>query len=158
MEYLPLGALIAFGVAVFVVSRTEVRPWERVVIFRMGRPKAGDIRGPGVTYLMPILDTPVRVDMRDQSLQIEQPAVAPANASADGVTVDLRWRVADPWSFTMMVADTSLRVPLELFLKERLTDAASADPGTLSATIDTELRAVLSRWGVEVIDLRIGVS
>lgn len=158
MEYLLLGALLILGLAAIAASRTVVRPWERVVIFRAGRPRVGDVRGPGVAYLLPILDQPVRIDMRDQSLRIDRLAVTPGNGSKVSVTIDLRWRVVDPWTFAIQVVDMTLRVPVEAIAQRLVAGPTSGDQQTLSARIEADLRAGVARLGAEVLDLRVETS
>ena len=69
------AALIAFAVVVFLavlfaISAIKVlREYERAIVFRLGRlfPKP---KGPGLIWLIPVVDRMVRVDLRTITLNI----------------------------------------------------------------------------------------
>ena len=65
-------ALAAIGFFVlFIVlplSVKIVREYQRLVVFRLGR--CIGIRGPGLVFLIPIIDRPVWVDLREFFLEI----------------------------------------------------------------------------------------
>ena len=52
----------------FVVK--VVQEYERAVIFRLGRLLTGGARGPGVFFIIPCVDTYVKIDMRSQTFEI----------------------------------------------------------------------------------------
>jgi hypothetical protein len=55
-------------------------PWELIVLFRLGRMVG--TRGPGLVVLIPIVDRPVLVDLREQYLEIpRQTAITEDNAT-----------------------------------------------------------------------------
>jgi len=64
-----LVGAIAFIVIVFLVSAIKIVPeYKRIVVFRLGRcigPK-----GPGLILLIPFVDRPVSVDLREQVREI----------------------------------------------------------------------------------------
>ena len=44
--------------------------YERAVIFRLGRLVTGGARGPGVFFIIPCVDTYVKIDMRSMTFEI----------------------------------------------------------------------------------------
>lgn len=57
--------------------------YERAVVFRLGRAIPG-VKGPGVVFLLPILDKMVKVDLREQYFEIEhQRCITSDNAPVD---------------------------------------------------------------------------
>ncbi|HEY8883828.1 MAG TPA: SPFH domain-containing protein, partial [Chloroflexota bacterium] len=61
--------LVIALIAVFAfMSIRIVREYQRLVVFRLGRSIGA--RGPGVVLLIPIADQAVRIDLREQFLQI----------------------------------------------------------------------------------------
>src|ERR1044072_3053379 len=72
-----LGFLVGILIAVLVVgalagllwlSVRVVREYQRLVVFRLGR--GTGVRGPGLVLLIPFIDQPVRVDLREQFIQV----------------------------------------------------------------------------------------
>ncbi|HLW16053.1 MAG TPA: SPFH domain-containing protein, partial [Actinomycetota bacterium] len=81
-----MTALIVVGVVLFIIlfillplSIKVVREFQRLVIFRLGRmigPK-----GPGIVFLIPIIDRPQWVDLREFFLEIpHQTSITKDNA------------------------------------------------------------------------------
>ena len=47
-----------------------VQEYERAVIFRLGRLRAGGAKGPGLFFIMPCIDTYKKVDLRTVSFDV----------------------------------------------------------------------------------------
>ena len=85
-----VGLLIAVLVIVFLLallvrySIRVVREYQRIVLFRLGRMVG--TRGPGLVILIPVVDRPVLVDLRELYLEIpRQTAITEDNAT---ITID----------------------------------------------------------------------
>src|SRR5581483_6441256 len=63
-----VGAVLL--VALLLLSVRVVREYQRNVVFRLGR--CIGTKGPGIIFLIPIIDRPVLVDLREQYLEIPQ--------------------------------------------------------------------------------------
>src|SRR6266542_6935734 len=63
-----LGVVVFFGIIVLSSAIRVLREYERGVIFRLGRLIAQ--KGPGLIFLIPIIDRMVRVDLRTVTLNI----------------------------------------------------------------------------------------
>ena len=81
---------IAVGVAVAVlalllVAAVRIVPeYERGVIFRLGR--VIDAKGPGLFFIIPIVDRLVRVSLRTITMDVPPKTSSPATTSASGST------------------------------------------------------------------------
>ena len=63
--------IVALIVVIWAFSSIKiVREYQRIVLFRVGR-MAGT-RGPGLVFLIPFIDRPAWVDLREQYLEIPQ--------------------------------------------------------------------------------------
>jgi regulator of protease activity HflC (stomatin/prohibitin superfamily) len=155
-----LVGVVIFLVIIFLASAIKIVPeYRRVVVFRLGRcigPK-----GPGLVLLIPFVDRPVTVDLREQVREIPaQTSITQDNAP---ISIDFLWyyKVFDPVQSVLQVqnfelaaqgiATTTLRsviggIPLDGVLSER-------------EKINTALRArldeVTERWGVKVTNVEI---
>jgi regulator of protease activity HflC (stomatin/prohibitin superfamily) len=99
---LVLGAILGFsGIKVD-------REYERGVIFRLGRLKA--LRGPGMYWVMPIVEQKSQVDIRTKTVNIE----TQETITADGVTIKvnavLYYRLIDPSKAINKVENYNLAV------------------------------------------------
>jgi regulator of protease activity HflC (stomatin/prohibitin superfamily) len=114
-----IGFGIAFGiVALVVLSGIKVfNEYERAVIFRLGR--LTPYRGPGVIFIVPILERFVRIDLRTVTLDIPPQDVITRDNVTVKVSAVLYFRVIDPsravtevrdYLFaTLQIAQTTLR-------------------------------------------------
>lgn len=98
--------IVVVGVAVLVFLGAAIRivqEYERGVIFRLGRVQAA--KGPGLFFIVPIIDRMVKVDLRTITLDVpSQEAI-----SADNVTVRVNavvyFRVIDPVDAVIQIED-----------------------------------------------------
>ena len=58
-----VGAVIVIGFVILMQAIRIVREYQRLVVFRLGRVLSSP-RGPGIVFLIPIVDRPVWVDLR----------------------------------------------------------------------------------------------
>jgi regulator of protease activity HflC (stomatin/prohibitin superfamily) len=64
-----LVGVVILLVIIFLVNAIKIVPeYQRLVVFRLGR-CIGD-KGPGLVLLIPFIDRPVRVDLREQVREI----------------------------------------------------------------------------------------
>ena len=95
-----MGTLIAWivvaGIALitFVRAIKVVREYQRLVVFRLGRSMGA--KGPGIVFLIPIVDRAVWADLREQYLEIpRQTCITQDNAPID-IDFLIYSRVMDP--------------------------------------------------------------
>ena len=74
MEVPIIAATAAFIVVVLLVivylSIRVVQQYEKMVVFRLGKTNESMIRDPGLRFLVPIIDRPVKVDVREQFIEV----------------------------------------------------------------------------------------
>src|SRR4051794_29548922 len=63
-----LVGLIIIVLVLLLAAIRVVSEYERLVVFRLG--KAIGSKGPGVVFLFPVVDQPVKVDLREQFQEI----------------------------------------------------------------------------------------
>lgn len=137
-----------------------VRPYERAIIFRLGRVKRNrkgeTIQGSGLHILLPCVDQLLRVDLRTKSINISPQEVLTRDAVTVNVDAVVYMRVTDPSSALMKVEDatdssqfmavSTLRTVLGTYeLTQLLTDRDE---------IDTKMQKILDEatepWGIRV--------
>jgi regulator of protease activity HflC (stomatin/prohibitin superfamily) len=160
-----LGLLIALVVGLVLLvllvrfSIRIVREYQRIVLFRLGR--CVGTRGPGLVLLIPVVDRPVLVDLREQYLEIpRQSAITEDNAT---ISIDfiIFTRVVDAVASVVRVqyfagaaqniAATSLRsVVGDLSLDDVLSKRE-----LMNERLRTKLDEVTERWGVKVTNVEV---
>ena len=155
-----LLVVILVLVVLFLVSAIRIVPeYERLVLFRLGR--CIGQKGPGLVLIIPLVDRPVRVDLRELFLAIpHQTCITKDNAP---ISIDflVYWKVVDPALSVVKVQDfagasqgiatTTLRavvgdIPLDDVLAKR---------EQINQVLRTKLDEVTERWGVKVTTVEI---
>ncbi|MEZ4868920.1 MAG: slipin family protein [Caldilineaceae bacterium] len=152
-----LPGLIAILVLLLVIVRASVRivpEYERGVIFRLGRVTSA--KGPGLFFIIPIVDQMVRIDLRVVTLDVP----TQETITLDNVTVKVNavcyFRVIDPVAAvvnitnyllaTQQIAQTTLRSVLgQSELDELLAERDSINR-RLQQIIDDQTEP----WGIKV--------
>ena len=165
MELPVVLAVIAFVVVVLLVivylSIRVVQQYERMVVFRLGRTDASMVRNPGLNFLIPVVDRPIKVDLRETLTEIpSQRTITKDNAPID-VDFLVYWRIADPLTSVLApqrlgdmllgVSATTLRavigdIPLDEVLSKR---------EQINETLRIKLDEITERWGGKVTTVEI---
>ena len=166
METGTIGLIVVIVLAVIllffaVTSVRIVAQWERMVVKRFGQTNPGLVRNPGLRFLIPFVDEGIKVDLREQFIEVpRQTAITKDNAP---LSVDflIYWKIADALMSIVNVANfsgalqgvaaTSLRsvigdIPLDdvLSQRERINEA-----------LRVKLDEVTERWGGKVMTVEI---
>jgi len=154
-----VGIVVLFLMVLLMGAIRIVQEYERLVVFRLGR--CVGQRGPGIVFLIPILDRGVRVDLREQVREIpHQTSITKDNAP---IAIDFVWyyKVVDSANTVLQVgsfeaaamymATTTLRsviggIPLDDVLSQR---------EHINQVLRTKLDEVTERWGVKVTNVEI---
>jgi len=152
--------LVALLVVIYLSIRV-VQQYERMVVFRLGRTDEGLVRGPGLNLLIPIVDRPVKVDLRETLTEVpSQRTITKDNAPID-VGFLVYWRIVDPLvsvlapqrlgDMLLGVASTTLRavigdIPLDEVLSKR---------EQINELLRVKLDEVTERWGGKVTTVEI---
>jgi len=154
-EYLIPAAIVGAVAAVVGLSGVRIaQEYQRAVAFRLGRFQS--VRGPGLYYLIPVIEWARTVDMRTVTATIEQQETITKDSVTVKINAVLWYRVTEPFKAVLEVVDfekavyqvamTSLRSiigqhDLDEVLKER-------------TKINDQLRANVDKdtdpWGVTV--------
>jgi len=148
--------IIGVIAALFILAGIKImREYQRGVIFRLGR--LMPFRGPGLIFVIPIIERMVRIDLRTVTLDIPPQDVITKDNVSVKISAVLYFRVIDPsravtevanYLFaTMQLAQTTLRsvggqTELDEILSQR--DKVNA---RIQEIIDTQTEP----WGIKVV-------
>lgn len=149
-----LPALLIVGLVLAAQSFRINQEYERGVLFRLGR--LGATKGPGLFWLIPLVDRVVKVDMRTVTVQLDTQETITRDGVAVRVNAVLWFRAANPvlvvtavqaWQGAIVqAAETAMRdaigqSDLDQMLKDRLG---------INRRLLEFLSTAASRWGVEI--------
>ena len=154
-----LGVVVVLGLLVWASAIRILREYERGVVFRLGRLIA--LKGPGLRFLIPLVDQMVRVDLRTVTLNVPPQEVI----TKDNVTVRVNavayFRVMDPdraitevenyLVATSQIAQTTLRSVLG---KAEL-DSLLTERERLNESLQHVIDAQTEPWGIKVTTVEI---
>ena len=155
-----LVGAIAFIVIVFLVTAIKIVPeYRRIVVFRLGR--CIGTKGPGLILLIPFVDRPVTVDLREQVREIPtQQSITQDNAP---LSIDFLWyyKVFDPVQSVLQVQNFELAAQgiatttLRSVIGGILLDGVLSEREKINTALRARLDEVTERWGVKVTNVEI---
>ena len=98
MEQFPVVVIVIIFFAVLILSGSIriLREYERGVIFRLGRLIGGGIKGPGLIFLIPVIDKMVRVSLRTVVLDVPPQDIITQDNVSIKVNAVVYFRVVEP--------------------------------------------------------------
>ncbi len=136
-----------------------LREYERGVIFRLG--KLLGAKGPGLIFLIPIVDRMVKMDLRVVTIDVAKQEVMTRDNVPVTVDAVVYFRVIDPiaavvkvenfWKATSLIAQTTLRSVLGQAELDELLSHREKINQTLQEIIDRQT----DPWGVKVTAVEV---
>uniref|UniRef100_A0A336K6L8 CSON013827 protein n=1 Tax=Culicoides sonorensis TaxID=179676 RepID=A0A336K6L8_CULSO len=147
--------ILTFPIAIFMVFKV-VQEYERSVIFRMGRLRAGGARGPGVFFVLPCIDNYCKVDLRTVSFDVPPQEVLTKDSVTVSVDAVVYYRINDPLKAVVQVANYShstrllAATTLRNVLGTRNLSELLTEREAISHTMQLSLDEATDPWGVKV--------
>ncbi len=156
-----LGAVIVVIVLIILSSSIKVvREYQRLVVFRLGR-ALREPKGPGLVLLIPIVDKPVWMDLRERFLEIpSQTCITKDNAPID-IDFLIYQKVMDPSLSVIQVQNFEVAsqkmaaTTLRAVIGDIALDDVLAKREDINRVLRTKLDEVTERWGVKVTSVEI---
>ncbi len=153
---IPVLVVVVFFVLILIAAAVKVaREYERAVIFRLGRLRIPP-KGPGLYFIIPIVDRRVVVDLRILSIDVPQQRVVTMDNVSTAVDAVVYYRVDDPikavikvrdfFQATNLLAQTTLR---DVLGQVELDDLLSKRD-ELNRRIQDLLDVATDPWGIKV--------
>ncbi|HEY7131750.1 MAG TPA: SPFH domain-containing protein, partial [Candidatus Limnocylindrales bacterium] len=100
MDVAIILATVAFVVIVILtilyLSVRVVQQYEKMVVFRLGRTNESLVREPGLRFLIPVIDRPVKVDVREQFIEVPSQTTITKDNAPINVDFLIYWRIVEP--------------------------------------------------------------
>ena len=153
-----LGVLVLV-VALLAASLRILREYERGVVFQLGR--FWRVKGPGLIFLIPVVQQMVRVDLRTVVFDVPPQDVITRDNVSVKVNAVVYFRVVDPQKAIIQVVDflgaTSqlAQTTLRAVLGKHELDALLAEREKLNLDIPKMLDTQTDAWGIKVSNVEI---
>src|SRR5712692_3926096 len=153
--------LVVLGLVAGTLSQTirVVREYKRVVVFRLG--KCIGERGPGPVLLIPFIDRPVMVDLRELYIEVPHQSCI----TKDNVPIQIDFliyrQVVDPVASVVAVTNFAsasqgiAATTLRAVIGDIVLDDVLARREQINEDLRTKLDEVTERWGVKVTAVEI---
>ena len=159
-----LATAIAIGLLILLILWLSIRVVNRgdkLVIYRLGNTDDSLVKGPGLVLLIPFIDRPQRVNLREQYVEVpSQTAITKDNVT---IPIDflIYWRIIDPLKSVVNVQDfvgalagvatTNLRAVVGDFL----LDDVLSKRDQINEVLRTKLDEITENWGGKITRVEI---
>jgi regulator of protease activity HflC (stomatin/prohibitin superfamily) len=154
-----LGVLVVLLVVLIVMSVRIVKEYQLLMVFRLGR--SIGTKGPGLVFLIPLIDKAIWVDLRERYLEIpHQSAITEDNAS---ISIDfiVFHRVVDAVMSVLKINDFAgaaqniAATTLRSVVGDMSLDDVLARRDEMNDVLRVKLDEITERWGVKVTNVEI---
>jgi regulator of protease activity HflC (stomatin/prohibitin superfamily) len=159
--------LIAAGIGIllllFLIYLTirVVNEYARLVVFRFGRTGPGLVKGPGLVFLIPLVDRPVSVDLREQFIEVPSQTTITKDNAPINIDFLIYWRIVDPLSSVVKISNFAgalqgiATTTLRAVIGDILLDEVLSRREQINEVLRTKLDEVTERWGGKVTTVEI---
>jgi regulator of protease activity HflC (stomatin/prohibitin superfamily) len=158
-EFIGIGlSLIVIGILLSMSVRV-VPEFGRLVIFRLGRCQGA--RGPGLVFMIPIVDRAVRVDLREVFFEVPPQTCITADNASVSIDFLVYDRVIDPERSVLAVTDfTGAARGLAITTLRAVVGAMDLDDvlskrEDINRVLHEKLDDVTDRWGIRIMAVEI---
>jgi regulator of protease activity HflC (stomatin/prohibitin superfamily) len=162
---LPTILAAAFVIVVLLVIAIAaikiVNQYERLLVFTLGRTSPNDVKGPGWVIIVPIAQRGVRVDLREQFIEVPSQTNITRDNAPISIDFLIYWRIVDPYRSVVEVqnfngalqniATTTLRA----VIGDILLDDVLSKREQINEVLRVKLDEVTERWGGKVTTVEI---
>ncbi|MCJ7712814.1 MAG: SPFH/Band 7/PHB domain protein [Chloroflexi bacterium] len=165
MELIIVLATLAFIAVVLLVilylSVRVVQQFERMVVFRLGKTNEAMVRNPGLRFLVPVVDRPVKVDMREQFIEVPSQTTITKDNAPINVDFLIYWRIADALKSVVNVANFPgalqgvATTTLRAVIGDILLDDVLSKREQINEVLRVKLDEITERWGGKITTVEI---
>jgi len=165
MEVIVLAVTAAILVGIILIilylSVRVVQQYEKMVVFRLGKTNENLVRGPGLRFLIPVIDRPVKVDIREQFIEVPSQTTITKDNAPINVDFLIYWRISDPLKSVVNVANFPgalqgvATTTLRAVIGDILLDEVLSRREQINEVLRVKLDEVTERWGGKVTTVEI---
>ena len=156
----PILTIIVLLVLAYLSLRV-VNQYERLVVFRLGRTSERLVRDPGLRFLIPLVDRPVMVDLREQFIEVPSQTNITKDNAPINIDFLIYWRIVGPLQSVVNVANFAgalqgiSTTTLRAVIGDILLDDVLSKRERINEVLRTKLDEQTERWGGKVTTVEI---
>lgn len=164
MDPVTISVIVAIVVVLLVALYLSVRvvqQYERMVVFRLGKTGPNLVKDPGLRFLVPIIDRPYKVDIREKFIEVPSQTTITRDNAPINIDFLIYWYIVDPLRSIVNVqnfagalqgiATTTLRAVIGDILLDDVLSKRDQINEVLRAKLDEQTE----RWGGKVTTVEI---
>ncbi|OWY22972.1 hypothetical protein C7N43_02910 [Sphingobacteriales bacterium UPWRP_1] len=147
--------LIPAIVAVILLSGIRIaQEYQRAIVFRLGRYQG--IRGPGLFYLIPLIERQQMVDIRTRTVDLEQQETITKDSVTIKVNAVLWYKVIDPQKAILQVANYNQAVyqfsvtTLRNIIGQHMLDEVLREREEINSKLQKIVDETTEPWGIKI--------
>jgi regulator of protease activity HflC (stomatin/prohibitin superfamily) len=156
-------AVFIFAVLLLLVFSAVkiVNQYERLLVFTLGLTSETEVKGPGWVVLVPFVQRGVRVDLREQFIEVPSQTNITRDNAPINIDFLIYWRIVEPYKSVVEVqnfngalqniATTTLRA----VIGDILLDDVLSKREQINEVLRTKMDEVTERWGGKVTTVEI---
>ena len=161
LDLLSFGLFAFAAVVLFFLSGIRIaQQYDRGVVFRLGW--FTGIRGPGIYYLIPLIEWQRKIDTRTVTVAVEQQETITRDSVTVKVNAVLWFRVVDPAKAVLSVENYNMAVyqvaltGLRNIIGQHDLDEVLKERDKINGILKASLNALSSPWGtlVEIVEMK----
>jgi regulator of protease activity HflC (stomatin/prohibitin superfamily) len=155
-----IGAILLLLLFLYLSVRL-VNQYERMVVFRLGKTSPDLVRQPGLNFLIPLVDRPIKVDIRETFIEVPSQTNITRDNAPINIDFLIYWYIVDPLRSIVNVqnfagalqgiATTTLRAVIGDILLDDVLSKREQINEVLRAKLDEQTE----RWGGKVTTVEI---
>jgi regulator of protease activity HflC (stomatin/prohibitin superfamily) len=159
-----LAVVVFIGVVLLVVLYLSVRvvqQYEKMLVFRLGKTNEQMVREPGLRFLVPVIDRPVKVDIREQFIEVPSQTTITKDNAPINVDFLIYWRIVDPLRSVVNVANFAgalqgvATTTLRAVIGDVSLDEVLSKRDQINELLRVKLDEQTERWGGKVTTVEI---
>src|SRR3954451_19846089 len=161
VSLIAIVVVVVFVLAVLYLSVRVVQQYERMIIFRLGQTGPALVRGPGLRFLIPFIDRPQKIDIREKFIEVPSQTTITKDNAPINIDFLIYWYIVDPLRSLVNVqnfagalqgiATTTLRAVIGDILLDDVLSKRDQINEVLRAKLDEQTE----RWGGKVTTVEI---
>jgi regulator of protease activity HflC (stomatin/prohibitin superfamily) len=164
MDPITLSVVVFIAAVLLLLLYTAVKivnQYERLLVFTLGRTSVNDVKGPGWVVLVPFVQRGVRVDLREQFIEVPSQTNITKDNAPINIDFLIYWRIVEPYKSVVEVqnfngalqniATTTLRA----VIGDILLDDVLSRREQINEVLRTKMDEVTERWGGKVTTVEI---
>lgn len=146
--------IVAILIMIAISGIRIAQEYQRAVVFRLGR--FNDVRGPGLYWLIPLIERQQKVDIRTKTVDLEQQETITKDSVTIKVNAVLWFRIINPEGAIIKVADYNKAVyqfsvsALRNIIGQHSLDEVLKEREQINTTLQKIVDQTTEPWGVKI--------